>query len=181
MSLTRKMLKAMGIEDEKIEQIIDAHSETVEALKEQAASYKADAEKLSDVQKQLDNANKTIEAAGKDDFKTKYEALQQEFEKYKTDIAEKETHSAKISAYREMLKNAGVSEKRIDTIIKVSDVDGVEIDEKGKIKDIDKLTETVKTEWADFIETEGVKGAKTSTPPNNENVKKDPFLEGFGD
>ena len=31
--LTRKMLKAMNIEDEKIEQIIEAHTETVDALK----------------------------------------------------------------------------------------------------------------------------------------------------
>ena len=33
MSLTRKMLKAMGIEEEKIDQIIEAHSETVDSLK----------------------------------------------------------------------------------------------------------------------------------------------------
>ena len=33
MAFTRKMLKAMNIEDEKIDQIIDAHSETVDALK----------------------------------------------------------------------------------------------------------------------------------------------------
>lgn len=42
MALTRKMLKAMGIEDEKIDQIIDAHTETVEGLKDQVSSYKAD-------------------------------------------------------------------------------------------------------------------------------------------
>ena len=29
MALTRKMLKAMGIEDDKIDQIIEAHSETM--------------------------------------------------------------------------------------------------------------------------------------------------------
>ena len=34
MALTRKFLKAMGIEDDKIDQIIDAHTETVTALKE---------------------------------------------------------------------------------------------------------------------------------------------------
>jgi hypothetical protein len=34
MALTRKMLKAMGIEEEKIEQIIEAHAETVDGLKE---------------------------------------------------------------------------------------------------------------------------------------------------
>ena len=33
MSLTRRFLKAMGIEDEKVDQIIEAHSGTVDALK----------------------------------------------------------------------------------------------------------------------------------------------------
>ena len=54
MSLTRKMLKAMGIEEEKIDQIIEAHSETVDSLKADRDSYKEDAEKLKDVQKELD-------------------------------------------------------------------------------------------------------------------------------
>jgi hypothetical protein len=53
MSLTRKMLRAMGIEDEKIDEIITAHTETVDALKEQRDQYKADAEKLPNVQKEL--------------------------------------------------------------------------------------------------------------------------------
>ena len=33
MALTRKMLRAMGVEDDKADQIIDAHAETVDALK----------------------------------------------------------------------------------------------------------------------------------------------------
>ena len=58
MSLTRKMLKAMGIEDEKIDQIIEAHTETVDGLKEQITQYKASAEKLPGVQKELDDLKK---------------------------------------------------------------------------------------------------------------------------
>ena len=33
MALTRKLLRSMGIEDEKIDQIIDEHAESVNALK----------------------------------------------------------------------------------------------------------------------------------------------------
>lgn len=50
MALTRRMLKAMGISDEQVDEIIAAHTETVDALKEQRDAYKADAEKLADVQ-----------------------------------------------------------------------------------------------------------------------------------
>ena len=51
--------------------------------------------------------------------------------------------------------------------MKVSDIDGVELDEKGAIKDAAKLTESVKTEWADFITTQKPKGADVSNPPAN--------------
>ena len=53
--------------------------------------------------------------------------------------------------------------------MKVSDVDGVELDEKGAIKGADKLTESIKSEWADFITTTQTRGAQTSNPPANNN------------
>ena len=49
MALTRRSLKAMGIEDEKIDEIIAAHAETVDALKEQRDNYKAQADELAEV------------------------------------------------------------------------------------------------------------------------------------
>lgn len=165
MALTRRMLKAMGISDEQVDEIIAAHSETVDALKEQRDQYKADAEKLPEVQKQLDKANSDLEAKGNDAYKVKYEALKEEYEGYKREQTEKETRSAKERAYRELLKAAGVTEKRIDSVIRVSDLDGVELDDKGAIKDADKLTESIKNEWADFIPTTTTQGAQTATPP----------------
>lgn len=169
MALTRRMLKAMGISDEQVDEIIAAHTETVDALKEQRDAYKADAEKLADVQKQLDKATADLEAAGKDAYKVKYEALKEEYEGYKTEQTKKESHAAKEKAYRALLREAGVSEKRIDSVLKVSDIDGVELDDKGAIKDSDKLTESIKSEWADFITTTETRGASTSYPPANNN------------
>lgn len=164
MALTRKMLKAMGIEEEKIDQIIEAHTETVDALKEQRDNYKKDADKLPGVQKELEDLR---EAEGDDGYKDKYEKEHAAFEKYKTEQAEKETDANKRSAYKALLKDAGVSEKRIDTILKVLDLSEIELDDKGKIKNSDKVTEKIKSEWADFIVTDGKKGAETTTPPSN--------------
>ena len=76
MSLTRKMLKAMGIEEEKIDQIIEAHSETVDSLKADRDSYKEDAEKLKAVQKELDD----LKAKGDDGWKEMHDRLKVEFE-----------------------------------------------------------------------------------------------------
>ena len=58
MALTRAMLKGMGLNDEQISAIIDAHTETTNGLKEERDKYRADAEKLPSVQKELDEMKK---------------------------------------------------------------------------------------------------------------------------
>ena len=172
MSLTRRALKAMGIDEEKIDEIISMHSETVDGLKSDVAKYKADAEALPEVQKQLEKAQADLEAGKKDSWKVKYEAIKEEFEGYKTEQTKKESHAAKEKAYRALLQEAGVSEKRLESVLKVSDVDSVELDEKGSIKGADKLAETIKSEWSDFITTTETRGAQTSNPPANNGVAK---------
>ena len=170
MALTRKLLKGMGLTEEQVDTIIEAHSETVDGLKADIGKYKGDAEKLPGVQKELDD----LKAAGDGGYKEKYEKEHSDFEKYKADQTAKETRQAKEAAYRELLKAAGVSEKRIPAIIKVTDLDGIEMD-GGKIKDADKHTQTVKTEWADFVESSDTSGADTNNPPaNNPNGGEDP-------
>lgn len=167
MALTRRALKAMGIEEEKIDEIITMHTETVDGLKADVAKYKADAEALPEVQRQLEKAQNDLEAGKKDSWKVKYEAIKEEFEGYKSEQTKREARAAKEKAYRELLKQAGVNDKRLDAVLRVSDVDGVELDEKGAIKDADKLTESIKSEWSDFIQTTTTQGANTATPPAN--------------
>ena len=165
MALTRKFLSAMGIEDDKVDEIITAHTDTVNALKEQRDKYKEDAEKLPTIQKKLDE----LEAQNdkEDPYKEKYEKLQVEFDTFKEGVENEKIKAKKNKMYRELIKKAGVSEKRIDAIMKVTNIDNVELDEKGEIKDADKITENIKKEWADFIVTESQKGADTTTPPTS--------------
>lgn len=165
MALTRKFLSALGIEEDKVDQIIIAHTETVDGLKEQRDSYKADAEKLTAVQKELNGMKAAEEKNGKDTYKVKYEALKEDFEAYKKEQTAKETHAQKESAYKALLAESGVAEKRIAAVLKVSDVDAIEFDEDGKIKDEGALKKSIKDEWSDFIVTKGQQGANTATPP----------------
>ena len=163
MGFSRKMLKAMGIEEDKIEQIIDAHSETVDALKADRDAYKEDATKLAAVQKELDE----LKAKGDDGYKAKYEAEKAAHDALKADIAAKETKKAKTDAYRELLKGANIDEKRIATILRAEapTIDKIELDADGKIKNAEQYTESIKSDWADFIVTQSAKGANTATPP----------------
>ena len=165
MGFSRKMLKAMGIEDEKIDQIIDAHSETVDALKADRDAYKEDAAKLAAVQKELDE----LKAKGDDGYKAKYEAEKAAHDALKADIAAKETKKAKTDAYRELLKGANIDEKRIATILRAEapTIDKIELDADGKIKNAEQYTESIKSDWADFVVTQSAKGTNTATPPAN--------------
>ncbi len=83
MALTRKFLAALGIEDAKVDEIIQAHTDTVNGLKEEIEKYKGDAEKLPGVKQELDALKADREKEGKDPFKVKYEAIKEEFDKYK--------------------------------------------------------------------------------------------------
>ena len=165
MGFSRKMLKAMNIEEDKIEQIIDAHSETVDALKAERDGFKEDAAKLATVQKELDE----LKAKGDDGYKAKYEAEKAAHDALKADIAAKETKKAKTDAYRELLKGANIDEKRIATILRAEapTIDKIELDADGKIKNAEQYTESIKSDWADFIVTQSAKGANTATPPAN--------------
>ena len=157
------MLKAMGIEEEKIDQIIEAHSETVDALKADRDSYKEDAEKLKDVQKELDD----LKAKGDDGWKEKHDRLKAEFDQYKNDVQEKETKAAKEAAYRAILKDANLSEKGIEKAVKYADWDKIELDADGKLKGANDHIKAVRDEWAEYVTTTTTTGAKTSMPPAN--------------
>ena len=167
MSLTRKMLKAMGIEEEKIDQIIEAHSETVDSLKADRDSYKEDAEKLKDVQKELDD----LKAKGDDGWKEKHDRLKAEFDQYKNDVQEKEAKAAKEAAYRAILKDANLSEKGIEKAVKYADWDKIELGEDGKLKGANDHIKAAREEWAEYVTTTTTTGAKTSTPPANNGGK----------
>lgn len=161
MSLTRKFLKALGLEEDKVEEIITAHGETVTALKEQIEQYKADAEQLPAIKAELDKAK---ESNG-DSYKVKYDALKETHEKYVAEIASKEIASKKQAAYKALLAECKISEKRHDAIAKLADLNAIELDEKGAIKNADAIKTALTTEWAEFVETTTTKTPTVPTPP----------------
>ena len=163
MALTRKLLKGMGLTDEQVDTIIEAHTDTVDGLKADVSKYKTDAEKLSGVQKELDD----LKAKGDDGWKEKHDKLKGEFDKYKTDVQEKEAHSKKVEAYKAILKDANLSEKGIEKAIKYADWDKIELEADGKLKGASDHIKAVKEEWAEYVTTTTTTGAKTSNPPAN--------------
>ena len=166
MSLTRKMLKAMGIEEEKIDQIIDAHTEVTDALKADRDKYKEAAEKVPGLERDLKEARDAADAAASDAYKEKYESEKQAFADYKKGVEAEQTKAKKTAAFKDLLKKAGVSEKRIDAVVRVTTMDDIELDKDGNIKDADKREQAIKEEWSDFIVKTSEEGAGTETPPS---------------
>lgn len=160
------MLKAMGIEDEKIDQIIDEHAESVNALKAQRDEFKEAADKADGYKKELD----ALKAKGADEYEEKYKAKCKELDDYKAEVAGEKAAAEKRGLYRQLLESAGVDPKRIETVLKVSDLENVTVKD-GAIEDADKLTEGIKADWADFIATTTVKGADVAHAPKGEGGK----------
>ena len=162
MALTRKLLKGMGLSDEQVDTIIEAHTETVDGLKDKARQNEEAAKKLPDVQKELDD----LKAAGDGGYKEKYEKEHRAFEEYKADVSGKELTGKKKAALDALLKESGVQRDSFrSTLLKGWDLSKVELDDSGKIKDAETITNTVKTDYADFVATTTTSGTPPTTPP----------------
>ena len=168
MALTRKMLKAMGIEDEKIDQIIEEHTESTDALKQQRDEYKAKAEAKATAS----TGPKPKDPEPSDGYKAKYDAEKKAFEDYKANIAAEKAEADKRAKYRELIVKAGVDSKRVDSVLKVSDLSEIKVKD-GAIEGADDLVKSIKEDWADFIPTTQKVGANAPNPPKNDGgVKK---------
>lgn len=170
MALTQKMLKAMGIEDDQREQILDAHQEVLESIKSERDEFKKLAEQVPDLQRQLEEAKA---ASDDSEWEQKYQDEHQAFEDFKVQVATEKAEADKAQAYRGMLMAAGIDPKRIDAIMRVTDLSQVEM-EDGKLKDTEKLQESAKQEWADFVVKSNTQGSNPATPP----TKPSPNVEG---
>lgn len=164
MALTRKLLKGMGLTDEQVDTIIEAHSDTVDGLKNDIARYKADADKLPGVQQELD----TLKAAGDGGWQEKYNNVKTDFDNYKADVTARETKAAKERAAKAYYEDKGITGKSLDIALRGSaqEIDALELDGEN-IKDTSALDELIAGTFSTLVSTTETRGAQTATPPAN--------------
>lgn len=158
--LTRKMLKAMAIDDEKIDQIIEAHTETVDALKKERDDYRDKAEQYDTVKKELDGLKN-----GKD-WKAEHDTLKKAFDDYKKTVTEKETAAAKNKAVRAYFESKGIKGGNLEIAIRGAkdEISALELD-GDKIKDTKALDALIAGDYKGLIVSESTKGADPVNPP----------------
>lgn len=166
MAFTRKMLKDLGIEGEAIDKIIEEHRGTVDSLKDELDNLRSEAETIKALKKEIEELKAS--ADGKSAAEEELSKVKAEFEKFKADSESEKVTAKKSDAYRKALKDAGVSEKRIESVLKLAKVDGL-VDalefEGDEVKDAKKIAETIKSNYAEYIESVKQVGSDVSNPP----------------
>lgn len=163
----KEILSTAGVTDETlintaVESIMQGHIASIDALREERDNYKVDAEKLPDIQKELND----LKAKGDPDWQKKYEDEHSAFDTYKKQIADDRVRDQKKTLYRKALADCKVSEKRIDSILKLVDIDALKLKD-DKLEDEANIKKGIETEWADFIMHEEKKPAGVDNPPAN--------------
>jgi hypothetical protein len=155
----------MGIEDEKIDEIISMHTDTVDGLKDQVKTYEADAKKLPTVQKELDE----LKAAGDGGYKEKYEKEHKAFEDFRKEREAKDTRAAKEQAVMEYLKSKNVQDANLKLALRSlsAEIDEAEL-ENGKLKDSKAFDDLLSGELSGLVTTTTEKGTgNPANPPAN--------------
>ena len=164
MALTRKLLKGMGLTDEQVDTIIEAHTDTVDGLKADVSKYKADAEKLPGVQKELND----LKAAGDGGYKEKYEKEHSAFEAFKTDVTAKESKAAKEKAVRAYFESKNITGANLDLAMRGCGEEMAALEMDGdKIKDTKSLDALIGGTYKSLVSTTQIKGANPATPPGS--------------
>lgn len=166
--LTRKMLKAMSIDDEKIDQIIEAHTETVDGLKDKLKAAEAKAADYDDVVKERD----ALKENSGEDLKKKLADLKKEYADYKKDVESKATMEAKQKAVRAYLESKGITGANLEIAMRgvKDEINAAEV-EGDKLKDTAALDALIGGDFKSLIVTQSKQGVPAANPPKNGGAK----------
>lgn len=169
MSLTRKFLKALGIEEDKIEEIVTAHGETVAGLKDEIEKAKQGAESLAAVAEERDKLKQRVEALEKASGDAA--KVQADFDAYKKQIETDKANAGKKALVKKALEAAGANPAALDLMLGTVDLAKVELSGDA-LKDADAVLKPIKDAHAGLFGTVQQNGTPPINPPGG--TKKDP-------
>lgn len=139
--------------------VVDPLKDDLDAAKRDATKYKAEADKVPGLQKDLDEAKKG------EDWKGKYEKEKSDFDAYKNQVA-RDAEVAKVkAAYKKLLTEEKISEKTLDSILNATDYSKMKLKEDGSLDGIEDLKKDIDTKWGGFKVQQRQRGQQVENPP----------------
>ena len=200
--LSRANLKAMGLEPDQVEKVLDLHGASMESAKENAKEKAKQAEealqaKITELESDLSKARAELKAAKEDDdgFESKLAA---EIEAHKVTKAELEAakteHKKAVDGYAKEKEDAEIDglvksllgegdeshgkmlPAAIDKALRMYDRTIVKRDKDGKLKNADEVLAHFAAEWKDFFGKSETLGVDTGSPPASNPDKRASYL-----
>lgn len=139
--------------------VVDPLKDDLDEAKRDATKYKADADKLPGIQKELDELKKG------DDWKAKYESEKKAHDDYKAQVA-KDAEAVKVkAAYKKLLIEEKISEKALDSVLNATDYSTMKLKEDGTLDGVDGLKKDISEKWGGFKSTIRHRGENVDNPP----------------
>lgn len=162
MALTRKFLKALGIEEDKIEEIITAHGETVTALKDEIEQAKQGAEDFAATAKERDTLKQRVEALEK--VNGDAAKVQAEYDAYRQQVETDRANAGKKALIKKALEDAHANPAAIDLMLGTVKLDEVELDGEA-LKDVEAVLKPIREAHAGLFGTVQNQGTPPLNPP----------------
>lgn len=157
MSLTRKGMKAMGLTEEQVDSIAEAHGETVEGLNA----------KIKQLQETVDGLNAQLKTAeANNGYKEKYDTEHAAFEAYKKTVEGREKQAAKETAAKSYFEEKNITGTNLKIAMRAAaaEIAALELD-GDKIKDTAALDALTSGTLAGLAKQTAVIGANIAHPP----------------
>lgn len=158
----KDILKQYGVE-ERVSEIESAITSQLHTEYVPKTQYNKKVNALDKLQEKVDD----LEARqSKDEYKTKFEDLEKEFNDYKQNIELEKTNSSKTNALVGALKETGFDESIIDLLKKDFDLSKIEV-EDNKIKGWEEIVKPYTEKYKGFINTQTIEGNQGAKPISN--------------
>lgn len=161
MALTNALLKSMGIEGDQRDQIMAEHQATLQSIKDERDELRDTAARVPALEREVEDLKA---AQPTEDWEARYNAEHEAFEAFKAKSEKEAADKEKSDLYRALLLEQGVDPKRVDSIMRVTDLGEVSVKD-GQLEGSEALAESIKSEWGDFVVKEITKGASVDDPP----------------
>ena len=180
MEWLENLLKENGIE--KTEDIVESFKKEFPNHAVPKEQYNKKVYKIEEIESELNSANKQLEqtndqidklkgdAEGKEEIKKQLESIQAEYNEYKESEQDRINSIKKRSVLEKELLTSNVPEDAVDLLISDFNIDDMELDEEGNIKNLNDHKEKVKQKRPSLFGKEKIKGHKPTDGDSEETV-----------